>query len=545
MEQFTDSEKSMLSPFVSNLDKPVFVLTNLPEVVKGAMFSRYSRSAKSLRRVLLDEFMLSGELGVDEMFGGKSALAQQGHSMVQTKKAEEFYDRVLVGYGDDSVAELAGAHIAIEDVSILATKTLEDSRLGLSPLEKSTRYVYFDNKRNDKWLYLREKTLMASEFAELYEQTCDFAFQTYADLIPKVSSYIMEREPKDEATSDRAYKSTIRAKTCDLLRGLLPAATLTNMGFFGDGRAYEYLLTKLYADDLAEMRELAQLMQGELGKIIPSFVKRANDKYGLSMQGYFKKIHASMGEFAQKYPGHSHSGSLEGEVVLVEYDKEAERKIIAAALYPYLGKPMKEINGIVAKMTDGEKQAIIKHYINDRENRRHKPGRGFEHAYYTFDVVANYGAYRDMHRHRILTQQRQPLNPYLGYKLPKELTEAGFDKEFKEVMQVTKDAYEKIVKKHKKEAQYVVPLAYNIRWYMQFSLREAYHMLELRSSMQGHQDYRHIAQEMFRGIERVHPHLASGMKFMDMKEYTLERLEAEKRIDKKMEEITKKYATKE
>src|SRR4030095_3419436 len=186
MEEFTERERQLLEPYVSNMEKPVFALINLPEVVKGALFSRYSRTSKSLRRVLLDEFMLSDESGLE----GLSSLPKK-ERFVQTKKAEEFYERVLVGYGDDSVAELAGAHLAVEDVSILATKTLQDSRIGLSPLEKSTRYVYFDNKQADgTWRYHREKTLMGSEFAKLYTDTCDLCFQTYADLIPKISQFV-------------------------------------------------------------------------------------------------------------------------------------------------------------------------------------------------------------------------------------------------------------------------------------------------------------------------------------------------------------------
>ncbi|MDD5172399.1 MAG: FAD-dependent thymidylate synthase [Candidatus ainarchaeum sp.] len=534
MDEFSEEEKRLLQPYVTNMDKPIFALTNLPEVVKGALFSRYSRSAKSLRRVLLDEFMLSEESGLKDVL---MAAPQKAQSPVQTRKAEEFYERVLVGYGDDSVAELAGTHIAIEDISIVATKTLEDSRIGLSPLEKSTRYVYFDNKRDGKWLYHREKTLMASEFASLYEQTCDHAFQTYADLIPKISKFVMEREPRDDKTSERAYAATVRAKTCDILRGLLPASTLTNMGFFGDGRAFEYLLTKLYADDLAEMHDIGDEMHGELAKVIPSFVKRTKEKYGIALQEYFRKQRKAIADTGARYGGPSGG---EG-VVLIEYDPNAEDRIVAAALYPYLLKPMSEIKVIVKKMGKEEKETVIKACISERENRRQKPGRAFEHAYYTFDVCANYGCYRDIHRHRILTQQRQILSPYLGYKMPKEITEAGYEKEFKDVMDRSRNAYEQIAKRYPKEAQYVVPLAYNIRWYMTFNLREAYHLLELRSSMQGHIDYREIAQKMFREIERVHPLLASGMKFMDMKSYAFERLEAEKRIDKKMEELAKKY----
>jgi thymidylate synthase ThyX len=536
MDEFTDEEQRMLSPYFSNMDKPVFVLMNLPEVVKGALFSRYSRSSKSLRRVLLEEFMLS-----DDMKGVilRPAGDVSKNDPIQTRKAEEFYDRVLVGYGDDSVAELAGAHIALEDISILATKIVEDARLGLSPLEKSTRYVYFDTKRDGRWMYLREKTLMGSEFADVYTKSCDMCFETYARLVPKVSKHIMELEPKDGSTTDRAYSASIRAKTCDILRGLLPASTLTNMGFYGDGRAFEFLMTKMYSDQLSEVRELALTMQTELGKAIPSFVKRANNEHGKAMQEYYIRVRKGMEGIASEHAGATGPGE---KVTLVDYDKDAERRIIIAALYPYLQKPMAEIASIVDRMDDKEKEAVIKAYVNERQNRRQKPGRGFEQAYYTFDICANFGAYRDMHRHRILTQQRQTLTPYLGYKLPKGLVEAGYESEFKDAMDNARNAYDEISKKHGKEAQYAVPLAYNIRWHMTLNLREAYHMLELRSAMQGHQDYRQIAQEMFRQIASVHPRLAFGMRFMDMKEYSLERLEAEKRIDKKLAEIDRKYA---
>jgi len=290
---------------------------------------------------------------------------------------------------------------------------------------------------------------------------------------------------------------------------------------------------------LTEIRDLAAMMQEELGKVIPSFVKRANNKYGVAMQEYYKNVRRDMENIAKNYEG---AAGGEG-VTLIDYDKDAERKIIINALYSYLNKPMEEIVEIVNKMSPEEKQVVIQAYINERENRRHKPGRAFEHVYYTFDVCANFGCYRDMHRHRVLTQQRQLLNPYHGYKLPEDLVDAGYEDEFKDVMDTAKNAYEEIAKKFKKEAQYVVPLAYNIRWYMSFNLREAYHMLELRSAMQGHIDYRKIAQDMFKEIQNVHQDLASGMKFMDMKEYKLERLEAEKRLDKKMEEIEKKYGS--
>jgi len=531
MEHFTEEEKRLLAPFVSNLDKPVFVLRNLPEVVKGALFSRYSRSTKSLRRTLLDEFIKNTDIG----FETKSATGGGFEGSVATEKAEQFYDRVLMGYGDDSVAELAGAHIALEDISIIATKVVEDARIGLSPLEKSTRYVYFDQKdERGKWRYCEEPALMASEFAPLYTETCNLLFSTYALLIPKITSFVSEKMPREEKLSERAYEAVVRSKTCDIIRGLLPASTKTNMGFFGNGRAYEYLITKMYADQLGEIRDLAKAMQTELRTTIPSFVKRPDTELGIVWQKYMNGTRLD-----KEGAGIKPEADAE-EVVLVDYDKDAEERVVAAAIYPYCARSMRSLLQDAKRMTQEQRNKIISEYVGERGNRRHKPGRGFEAARYTFDICANFGCYRDIHRHRALTQQRQVLGCTHGYTLPAEIVEAGYESEFRDAMDAAKVAWERISKKHPLAAQYAVPLAYRIRWQMALSLREAFHFCELRSGRQGHIDYRRVAQDMFREIERVHPVFAKHMKFMDMADYEFERLEAEKSLDKKIREMGKR-----
>ncbi|MFH1394020.1 MAG: FAD-dependent thymidylate synthase [Candidatus Micrarchaeota archaeon] len=531
-EEFSGEERKQLAPFVSNFDKGIFVLRNLPEVVKGALFSRYSRSTKSLRRTLLDEFIKS-DIGFTDIMEGQ---AKAGDS-IATEKAEKFYDRVLVQYGDDSVAELAGAHIALEDISIIATKLVEDARLGLSPLEKSTRYVYFDQKVDGKYRFCREQTLMKSEFAEEYERTCNMLFDTYASLIPKVSEYVKRKMPRDETISERVYEATVRSKTCDILRGLLPASTLTNMGFFGNGRSYEYLITKLYAEPLSEMKDIAASMQQELRTVIPSFVKRPDSEHGKDMQEYFSGVRDDMENIASTL-GHESANS---DVTLVDYDPGAEDKILVSALYPYSGLTMRKLREKVSGMGANEKAGILKAYIGKRKNRRHKPGRAFEEVYYTFEICTNFGAYRDLHRHRVLTQQRQLLGCALGATVPHEIIESGHVDVFVDVMESAKRAWERIAAKYPKEAQYVVPLAYNIRWEIKLNLREAFHFCELRSARQGHIDYRIIAQKMHEEIKKVHPSLADGMKYMDMGSYEFERLEAEKRIERKIEELEKKH----
>ncbi len=535
--EFTPEELKIIEPFFTNTNKSIFVLKNLPEVVKGALFSRYSRSDKSLRRLLLDEFILKPEMGFKEIVGFQVGSGTDQNVAVQ--KAEEFYDRVLVGYGDDSVAELGGAHAACENVSNIASKFLEEPRIGLSPLEKSTRYVWYDKKYQGRYRYYLEPGIMASEHADAYKQTCDFLFDTYAKLVEPMTAYVKERFPQEEGTTDRAYNSAVKAKACDVLRGLLPAATTTNVGIFGNGRSFEYLLLKMYANDLKEMNSLASDLQGELAKVIPSFVKRSNDKYGQATQNYLRETRKATAQttayLMQGTPTEAQ------EVTLVDYDAYALDKIVTAIFYSQTNLPMAQIKLKVSGMPEEQKAVAFEEYVKRRENRRQKPGRALEHAYYTFDILTNYGAYRDLQRHRMLTQERQLLSTQFGYDFPKEIIESGGLSEYRQAMVMAEETYAAISAKMPKQAQYAVPLAYKMRWYVKMNLREVYHLCELRSIQQGHPDYRRVAQSIYKQLLEVHPVLASQMKFVDLKDYGLERIEAEKKTDAKLEEMKKKY----
>lgn len=514
-------EREVLGPYFTNLDDNVFCLTNLPEVVKGALFSRYSRSPKGLRRILLDEFIQDPEMQFSSIVGGPAT------QMISIKKAEEFYDRVLVGYGDDSVAELGGAHVALEGVSNLATKALEDCRIGISPLEKSTRYVRFDQKSDGEYQFYREPGIMASRHADLYLRTCDLLFDIYSRLMGPVMEFLMEKNPRGEET-ERAYESTIRAKACDVLRGLLPASTLTNLGLYGNGRAFEYLLIKMYASPLEEVRGLAGKMQNELSNVIPSFVKRADNEHGKATQKYMTERSEAIETLARPLRG----GEASESITLVDHTDETTA--LAAILYTHSHLPLASLREAVQRMTAGEKERLVDEAMGRRANRRHKPGRALENVHYTFDILANYGAYRDLQRHRMLTQEKQALSTRHGYDMPPEIPEAGFERDFRECMEAAKESFEAIHKDLPDQASYVVPMAFRLRWYMSMSLREAYFLCELRSSRQGHPDYRRIAQQMYLRIKDVHPLLAKHMKFVDMSDYSLERLEAEKKLDRKL-----------
>jgi thymidylate synthase ThyX len=536
-DHFSPDERALLAPFVTDLDAPIFGLRNLPEVVKGALFSRYSRSDKSLRRILLDEFIQAPESGFAAIVGERAPGAEQ---IVAVRQAEAFYERVLIGYGDDSVAELGGAHVACEGVSNIAAKALEDSRIGISPLEKSTRYVVFSRKLDGRYRYLREPRVIASRHAARYEMALDGLFDTYSTLLEPTIAFVRARTPRDQGTSERAYNSATRAKACDLLRGLLPMATLTNVGLFGNGRAFEYLLTRLYASPLAELPALAASMQEALDSLIPSFVKRAKSERGRAQQAYLRGmrervssvVHSQL-SVALDFDGQQTTDN--GQVTLVEYDTDAEVKTVAAILYPHGDLPLAAVRAVAERLSAEERLAIIRAYVGERGSRFQRPGRAFEEPSYTFDLLADLGAYRDLQRHRILTQERQRYTVCHGYVTPDELRDAGLAGLYAQALERAAEAVEAIGAELPDEAQYAVPMAFRIRWRVKLNLRAAYHLAELRSAPQGHPAYRRIAQAIYQQISAVHPALAEGMRFVDMADYALERLDAERKLDIKRE----------
>ncbi|MDE1798340.1 MAG: FAD-dependent thymidylate synthase [Candidatus Micrarchaeota archaeon] len=544
MDEFTPEQKALLSRFCTNTDSSVFALVNLPQVVCGALFSRYSRTTKSARRVLLEEFIQNPEMQFDQIVGSAAgtgaadAASSAAAQLVATQKAEQFYDRVLVGYGDDSVAELGGAHIACEDISNLATKFIQDARIGLSPLEKSTRYVYFHQKdAAGHYRYYRGAEIAGEAD---YTRTCDMLFDTYVKLQAPLGEYLKKKYPKGGDATDRAYESTIKAKVCDLLRGLLPAGTLTNTGMYGNGRAFEYLITRMYAADLPEVTGLAGQMQGELSKVIPSFVKRANDKYGMATQAYWKASREGTAKAAMALgAGLPMAPEMPAEVELLEFEANAEQKIAAAILFSQ-GMDYAQAKRKADAMADGQRKELLDAYVGARGNRRHKPGRAFEHVRYTFAICGNFGQYRDLQRHRMLTQERQLLTCNLGYDVPQELREAGLAGEFEKAMKEAREAYARLAAaRGPLLAQYAVPMAYRLRWYFHLTLREAFHLIELRSMPQGHEDYRRVAVKMADEIARAHPRLGGYMKFVNRENVGLERLESEKKIDQKLAKLGK------
>jgi thymidylate synthase ThyX len=532
-EQFSESELKLLQNYVTNTKDNIFVLKNLPEVIKGALFSRYSRSTLGLRSLLLKEFIANEEESSFTAIKGTDGAQPQGQDTA-VRKAQNFYDRILDGYGDDSIGELGGAHIAIENVSILAAKMLEDSRIGGSPLEKSTRYVYFDQKVNGDYLFYREPVLMTSAYRDLYLNTCNMLFDTYSQLIPPLTALIDEKMDKDTFTSKAAYTASLRAKVLDCLRGLLPAGTLTNMGLFGNGRFFEQLIRKLNLSNLAEMQETGKKIYEELSKVMPSFIRRAAPSHHThtGFARFFESMQKELSTVAQRNT-HFEGKEAGAGVHLLTYERDAPIKVAAALLFPYSNKSLQELVEHCNSLPEEEIALILDAACNSRENRRHKSPRALECANFTFEIIADFGVYRDLHRHRMLTQERQLLCCSHGYHLPAELSGTEMEEQYVQAMQKAKEAFDLIAKELPEEAQYLVPIAYNVRWYFHLNLRALQWLCELRTQPAGHQTYRLVAQSMAKQISEQFPAFERFFKFVDSEEYPLGRLSQEERAIQK------------
>ena len=523
-EEFTDEESDILRRYFTNLHKPVFALVNLPEVVKGALFARYSRSPKSLRRLFLEEFV--GELDVR---GDQTIDATVG-----LERAEDLYDRVFLEYGDDSVAQLGGVHLACEQASNVLTKVLEWGRL-MSYLEQSTRYISYDTRLGGRYRYYRDPEVMASPLGTRYVGDLDRLFDAYAGLAPKMQEFFRDQTPKDPSDSDFIYRQAIKAKAFDTVRGILPAASLSNVGIYGSGQGYEALLLRMRAHPLPEARDYAALMLSELRKVIPSFLKRVDlPERGAAWSEYFTSRREAMEDIVDELFPAPAIESDGADVRLIDHDPDGELKMVAAMLYPFVHLPEHRIEEKVRAMSVDQRISVVRAYVGERSNRRHKPGRAFERPFYRFDVVSDYGAFRDLQRHRMMTIEWQSLTPYHGYSRPSAIDAAGLTEEFDEAMVRSSGLYDLLAEEYPDQAPYAVSLAYRLRYVMQMNAREAMHLIELRTGPQGHPAYRRVGQDMHRLIaeEAGHHAVAEAMRFTDHSpEPELERLQAERRAE--------------
>jgi thymidylate synthase ThyX len=498
-ENFTEEERAKLANHFTNLEGPVFALVNLPETVKGALFARYSRYQGTLRRLFLDEFA-DGLPDIGEL-----------PKLSEGRRASELYERVFIGFGDDSVAQLGGVHLACEWTSNVMTKVLQRPRLA-AYLEQSTRYIPYDKPMiGGGYRYYRHPALGMT-----YEGVMDGLFEAYSQLLPQVLKWLDSTTPTNRSMSDAQRGRVLRARAFDLLRGLLPAASLSHMGIFATGQAYESLILHLLAHPLPEARRYGSMILHELEAVIPSFVARIDrpDRGGRWVEFLREREQRAAGA-AGKLGLDRNDDETEPAVDLLSSEGD-ELDLLVALLFEASFVSEREIRAAVEDLSAEERGALIATLVGPRSNRRHRPGRGFERLRYRFEIVSDYAAFRDLQRHRLLTAQWQRLTPYLGAHVPEELEQAGIAGRFDRAIESSKAEYERLVSENLEwAAPYALCLAFRTRYVLDMTAREALHVIELRSSKQGHSSYRSVAQEMHALIARTHPSVAAAMEFVD------------------------------
>jgi thymidylate synthase ThyX len=541
---FTPEEKEILKKYVTSTEDNVFALKGMAGMA-GAAYARYSRAKGGFREVLLKEFIQEGN--------------------IDPKHADELIARVLVAYGDDSVGELEGAHVSFEKISMLSTKEIEDHRIGGSPIEQSTRYVLYDQKdENGNWLYYNGEEL--SKFPE-YKETMNFIFSTYAELVEPMKNYFVNLKKLEDAEYDingdgikekwadlkdekdqKAFKTTynfdLRAKACDTLRALLPLSTLTNVGMFGNGRFYQTVISHLQTQDLPEFQKIGEMTYKALSDVIPQYVRRArrseyvveNEK---NLYALAKRLFPNaQPEIPQSLPNY----------VMLENDNgqdAMDATEISTMLYPYVNVSWTQLRNKISAMTVEQRMEIVNTYVGDRKTRRDRPGRALETGYpYNFDLVTNWGVYKDLMRHRMNSQQRQLFTTKIGFYMPEELTAAGFEEKVLAVVEKADKLYDILVKENPIMAQYVVLHGHYVRWSMSLNDRGAMHLLELRSTPQGHPNYRLAAQEMHKLITARSKWRGDMMKFVDHNDYYWSRADSEAKQRVKEQQLDEKYGKK-
>jgi len=525
VETFTAEERARLAGHVTDLDRPVFALVNLPETVKGALFARYSRYPGTLRRLLLDEFAEALPEGAAPYDGDEGT------------RAAELYERIFLGYGDDSVAQLGGMHVACEWTSNVLTKVLQRPRLG-AYLEQSTRYIAYDapmqGPDGDRHRYYRD-----DELGPAYARAMDELFGIYAGALPPVTAWV---DATFEGDPSPARTRAVRAKALDLLRGLLPASSLSHMGIYASGQTYEQLILHLLAHPLPEARRYGGWILEAVQAVMPSFVARVErpDRGGAWI-GYLQERDGAAAAWARRLGlDREPAGTEAGPSVRLLHVDGDEEALLAALLFEATAVGEEDARLRLAALTAGERAQLLADLVGTRRNRRHRPGRGFEALRYRFEIVSDYGAFRDLQRHRMLTVQWQGLSPHLGAGVPEELDAAGVGDAVRRAYALSREAWQALVDAGlPRAAPYALCLGFRIRYVLDLNAREAMQLIELRSGREGHPSYRAVAHEMHRLIGSVHPAVAGAMSHVDAEtEPRLERILGEMRAQQRLEART-------
>jgi thymidylate synthase ThyX len=521
-----------LAAFAGNPDGIVSVLRNLPPEITGALCSRASRASGSLFDVLLKEYIYPIVRGEDKTLSREledtvAFLKEHGfQNILNNQRAQAFYSKWLSQYGDDSIAQITGTHVIVWGISQVALKFIEDQRVGLEPIEKSTRYVNFGTKVGGRYLYYTpEPDLRRHGLLDEYTATMDRLFDTYTALLGPFQSWLIQNFEEKE--------SILEKKAFDTLRGLLPMSTLGQVAFRGNAQAFEYLINRSAKHSLGELRWFAEDLKKELDKEIPSLLLRVADEKSQDYQSYLNR----------RYDGVRHVlGEVETlpaarpEVRLIEFDPESETKILAGILFQQTHGSWDQALEKARSLDEPGRRELFQAYSPQRKGRWYKVGRAFENAYVRFEIVMDIGSYRDLHRHRMMTQERQTFTTVHGYSIPAELIQAGLASSYSGALDQADRLFRKIESLDRNLAQYVVPLANRMRFYQWQNFRQLFWEVELRTISQGHPDYRWIEQEKYRLIRERFP-LIAEMMLVDLNDYTVARRGTEERIEEKEKRI--------
>jgi dTMP kinase len=517
----TERGKLLLKSYVTSLDSNVYAFyNNLSPVTVAAAMARLSRRGDDMRVTLLDEFA----------------------NVTQAGRDADLLKRVITAYGDDSVQQLTGIHMVVEDASNLLTKKLEWGRLA-AYLEQSTRYIYFDKKdEHNHYRYFTPRDL-ESTLKRKYVRSMDKIFDIYSDMVHKLTSYIEATSKVNKNERDAAFRSAVKAQACDAARSILPVCTTSTVGIFASAQALESMIMHLLADPMSEARETGQKLLNEARKIMPMFLERADKpERGGAFVAYKANNQKAMQLLADKTINKTIAPSQTESVALVDFWPRNELDIVADMLYEYSNLPLASIRDILAKWTFEQKTKVVTTYLGERLNRRHRPGRALEKVHYSWDLICDYGIFRDLQRHRMVDDLVwQKLNPRYGYEIPKLVDEAGLSEQFEQAFDISVKLYSELqAAGYENEAQYATLLGHRLRWKVTYNAREAYHLHELRTSPQGHPGYRKLVQAMHDKVSEVHPLLAAGMIFINKDEDPeLNRLAAEKYTQFKMAKLAK------
>lgn len=514
----TDAGKEYLDAAVTNTTDNVYSFNDtLQPLTIAAAMARLSRRGDDMRVTILDEFADAA---------GKDAKLLQ---------------RVISAFGDDSVQQLVGQYIVVEDASNLLTKKLEWGRLA-AYLEQSTRYIYFDKKNaHGEYRYHTPEHFDAST-KEHYKKAMDKLFDTYSALVHHLTDYVRQNSSVPAAERDVAWQGATRAQACDAIRAVLPVATTSTVGIFASGQAIESLIMHLLSDELVEARITGKKILAEARKVIPTFLERADkpDRGGATI-AYRANTYKAVQDIAQKHLTANHSDAQQEAVQLTSVWPRNEIDLLPDMLYEHSSLSLSEITEQVDSWPYERRLEAFQAYIGERLNRRHRPGRAIEKAHYSWDLICDYGIFRDLQRHRMVDDlEWQFLTPRYGYEIPQLVEDAGLGEAFQRCFDLSLQLYSYLQSAgYELDAQYATLLGHKMRWKVTYNAREAFHLHELRTSPQGHPGYRKLVQQMHEQLCLVHPNLGEAMIFVNKGEDPeLSRLAAERYTQYKLQQLS-------